>query len=216
MELRDVSFKNQSIPILNSLNMTFSPGLIGLIGDNGQGKTTLLQIMSGILEPSQGHVLIDDQDIYKNLQLKQQISYLPAHSFLYPHLKLLENFHFIVKVKKLSQEKLMMLLPQFFSAEELQRYSHVLYSKLSDGLKKRAMLVASLLPTVRYYFFDEPCTALSMAWRKFCWEYLAQLSKTHCVVVSSHHPDELIAYCKHAYTLEDRMLKPYVRMLAPC
>lgn len=216
MELRDVSFKNQQHLILQSVSFSLATGLVGLLGDNGQGKTTLLQIMSGLLKPSGGRVLINHEDIYQNVALKHHLSYVPAHSFLYPHMSLIENFHVLLKIKRLSENKLTTLWQQFFSEEEQARYRHVLYGKLSDGLKKRAMLIAGLLPDADYYFLDEPCTALSTAWRQSIWQHLHQLAQMHCVVVSSHHPEELTPFCDEAYVIQGKSLHTLAKAEPTC
>ena len=70
---------------LDSLNTVIEDGCIcGLVGSNGAGKSTLLRLIAGVYQPTEGRITVDEQDIYENMAVKQQIYFVPDDLYFLP------------------------------------------------------------------------------------------------------------------------------------
>lgn len=92
--------------ILNSINLTMSPGVYGLLGPNGTGKTTLMRIVADVLYPTRGKVLLNEQnkdemgDLYR-----AQIGYLPQDLGMYNHFSARDFLYYVAALKGLSKKE---------------------------------------------------------------------------------------------------------------
>lgn len=92
--------------IHNICTELYTGQLIGLIGKNGAGKTTLLKLLSTIMKPTSGRILLDNQDIVKSPNImRNTIGYLPQEVFAYPNLTVLEYLSYIASVKGMKKKE---------------------------------------------------------------------------------------------------------------
>jgi len=102
LELKEISMKYERKYILDDLFLEMNHGeLLVLLGESGCGKTTLLKIIAGIIEPEKGKILMDSEDITHLAPQKRKIGYVPQAQVLFPHMKIKENISFGQKFRKL-------------------------------------------------------------------------------------------------------------------
>lgn len=207
MHLIDIDYKMGTHPLFFQLKANFISGITAIVGANGCGKSTLLRILAGICRPTNGKIIINEQDLYQNLQLKKDIGYVPATPFLYPHLTLIENLTLCASVKKINKKTFKHVLPSILQQCNLFGYDEVLFGKLSDGLKKRSMIASQLIHQPRIMILDEPCAELDPFQRQHLWELFQQWqSMNRLIIFSSHHLQEVAKICNNMYQLSQGQL----------
>lgn len=207
MHLIDIDYKIGPQPLFHRLNANFTSGITAIVGANGCGKSTLLRILAGICQPSDGKLIIHEQDLYHTPQLKEKIGYVPATPFLYPHLTVIENIKLCARLRKINQKMFKSLLPTILHQCNLFEFQQILFGKLSDGLKKRTMIASQLIHQPRIVILDEPCAELDPFQRQQLWELFQQWqSMNRMIIFSSHHLQEVSRICNHIYQLSQGQL----------
>lgn len=207
MQFYDVNYAIGSNPLFEKLSFTLSKGkIIGLVGMNGSGKSTLLRMMSGLCEPDCGSITFDNHSLYTTRALQSQIGYVPSTPMLFPFLTVQENLRWISKQRKTPRLCHHDIIRQF----ELIGYQKVLFGKLSDGLKKRVCIASAFLHQPNLVILDEPCAGLDPTQRQQLWEVLrGYRNASRLIIVSSHHPEELAAFCDEIILLSQGKLLNY-------
>lgn len=153
---------NSTIKAVDNLNLTVNNGeIVGFIGPNGAGKTTTLKMMTGILKPDCGTVLINEYDMQKEpLKAKQVIGYIADSPDMFLRLKGIEFMNLISDIYKVPtevrKERIKTFATRFDLAEVLdkpmQSYSH--------GMRQKMMVAAALVHDPEVWILDEPLTGL--------------------------------------------------------
>lgn len=185
---------------LDGLSMNIGEGsLYGFVGPNGAGKTTTIKIMTGLLYPDSGSVLIDGIDALKEPQkLKERIGYVPDYFGVYDNLKVWEYMAFFascygvegLKARKRSQ----LLLAQVGLEEKVDSY----VDGLSRGMKQRLCLARAMIHQPKLLILDEPTAGLDPRTRMEFKEILLGLQEEGAtILISSHVLSELSELCTH-------------------
>ncbi|MDE5863169.1 MAG: ABC transporter ATP-binding protein [Lachnospiraceae bacterium] len=153
---------NGTVRAVDDLSLTVNNGeIVGFIGPNGAGKTTTLKMMTGILKPDSGTILINDFDMQKEpLKAKQVIGYIADSPDMFLRLKGLEFMNLISDIYKVPvevrKERIKTFATRFDLAEVLdkpmQSYSH--------GMRQKMMVAAALVHDPAVWILDEPLTGL--------------------------------------------------------
>ena len=153
---------NNKVKAIRDLSLDIPNGkIIGFIGLNGAGKTTLIKMMTGILKPDKGSIIINGLDIAKNpLEVKQDIGYITDNPDMFLRLTGIEFINFISDIynidEKTRKERISYLTKEFELTEILdkpmQGYSH--------GMKQKMMVVAALVHSPKVWILDEPMVGL--------------------------------------------------------
>ena len=153
---------NGSIRAVNNLNLTVKDGeIVGFIGPNGAGKTTTLKMMTGILKPDCGTILINGHDMQKTpLEAKQEIGYIADSPDMFLRLNGIEFMNLISDIYKVPldvrKERIKNFATRFDLADVLgkpmQSYSH--------GMRQKMMVAAALVHDPAVWILDEPLTGL--------------------------------------------------------
>lgn len=163
IEIKHVSKTfNRDIKAIDDVNLKIKDGeIVGFIGLNGAGKTTLIKMLTGVLKPDEGQILIDGYDIVKEpIQAKQIIGYMADSPDMFLRLTGLEYIHFlsdIYKVPKKEREERTKELCNKFQlddvlAKPMQGYSH--------GTRQKMMVVGALVHNPKVWILDEPLIGL--------------------------------------------------------
>lgn len=189
MRVKHLSKEIHHHKILTDIDFDIKTGsIVGIIGRNGAGKTTLLRTMVGILEPSYGDVLIEDESIFRNPRLKEQIIFVPDSS---EALKSYSTKEMLVLYKQIYpnfDEDYYIELMERFSLPEMKKIGN--YSK---GMKALFSLVIAFSTRAKYILLDEPTDGLDVIVKKRVLKILLEevASNEVAVIISSHRLDEL-------------------------
>lgn len=139
---------------------------VTLLGPSGCGKTTLLRIIAGFLEPSEGHVFIDGQDIVGIPAYQRDINTVFQRYALFPHLDVYDNIAFGLKIKKQPKDIIDQKVMRMLSLVGLEGYEHRDVTLMSGGQQQRIAIARALVNEPKVLLLDEPLSALDKNLRK--------------------------------------------------
>ncbi|RLI72651.1 ABC transporter ATP-binding protein [Candidatus Heimdallarchaeota archaeon] len=192
LEVENISAGYGNKDVLRDLSFVVGKNEIYiLLGVNGAGKTTTFRVISGILPPSKGKVLVDGINLWTEPEkAKRKIGYLPEGERIYPDLSVYKNMLFFAKVYKVDKKRINELLRDF----GLEKYRSAKAGNLSRGLRKRLALARALLHDPEILVLDEPFSNLDvpgvLSLREKIWEMLRRgkvvLFSTHILTELQH------------------------------
>lgn len=156
LAFQDVTKKYGDVLALNSLSFEIpSNKIIGLIGANGAGKTTILKHIIKYLRPDSGTILLAGQDIYSFPDVAFPISFIPDTPVYYEELTIMEHLHFIAAMYN-TEEK----IDDLISALDLSNHLNKVPGALSKGTLQKLMIACALLRSYDLLIADEPFSGL--------------------------------------------------------
>ena len=168
----------------------------GFLGPNGAGKSTTMNIMTGCLSATAGHVRIDGHDIFDEPeQAKKRIGYLPEHPPLYMNETPLEYLTFVGEAKGLRGEELKRQIHEVMEMTKIDHMKNRRISALSKGYKQRVGIAQALVGDPKVVILDEPTVGLDPIQIIEIRDLIKELGKTHTVIFSSHILSEVQAIC---------------------
>lgn len=153
---------NSTIRAVDNLNLTVNNGeIVGFIGPNGAGKTTTLKMMTGILKPDCGSILINDYDMQKEpLKAKQVIGYIADSPDMFLRLKGIEFMNLISDIYKVPTEVRKERIKTFATRFDLADVLDKPMQSYSHGMRQKMMVAAALVHDPEVWILDEPLTGL--------------------------------------------------------
>ncbi|WP_026422102.1 ATP-binding cassette domain-containing protein [Actinokineospora inagensis] len=190
---------------LAGIELRVDAGMTGLLGPNGAGKTTLMRILTGVLRPTSGRVLVGEHDLTTSAgrtAVKRLLGYLPQELSLYPDLTARETLDYIALLKGIDDRKARAaqtadLLDQVGLAEHGSRR----VGMFSGGMKRRLGIAQALLGDPRLIVVDEPTAGLDPHERMRFRALLAQLGGDRVTILSTHILDDVAQTCPRVCVL---------------
>lgn len=139
---------------------------VTLLGPSGCGKTTLLRILGGFIEPTEGHVIFDGQDIAKMPPYKRELNTVFQKYALFPHMSVYDNIAFGLKIKKMSKDVIEQKVMKMLKLIGLEGYEKKDVTLLSGGQQQRVAIARALVNEPNVLLLDEPLGALDLKLRK--------------------------------------------------
>jgi lipopolysaccharide export system ATP-binding protein len=180
---------------------------VGLLGPNGAGKTTSFYMISGLITPDAGHVMLDDADITKLPMYRRArlgVGYLPQESSIFRGLTVEENILAVLQVVEPDQERREQMLENLlaeFSITHL-RYSHAL--ALSGGERRRVEIARALAAQPQFLLLDEPLAGIDPIAVKDIRDLIGHLKRRGLgVLITDHNVRDTLAIVDRAYILHD-------------
>ncbi|MCG8335636.1 MAG: ABC transporter ATP-binding protein [Proteobacteria bacterium] len=171
----------------------------GLLGPNGAGKTTTIKLLTGLTKPNEGKILYFGNSFFSHpKQAKKLIGVVPQHSNLDRDLTAFENLnlHAILHAipKKLRKEK----IDQALEFAGLQDYKSKQVKTFSGGMKRRLVIVRSLLHDPKILFLDEPTVGLDPQIRRSLWDLVVKVNqvKKTAILLTTHYIEEADKLCQ--------------------
>lgn len=166
--------------------------IYGLIGPDGAGKTTLIRMLCGVLEPDAGTARVAGCDITREREtLRERIGYMSQRFSLYPDLTVRENLIFFADLFEVPQVEQNRLLPELLEFSDLTRFQQRPAGLLSGGMKQKLALACTLIHQPEVLLLDEPTTGVDPVARREFWRILyGLLQQRVTVLVSTPYMDE--------------------------
>lgn len=166
--------------------------VVGIVGANGAGKTTMLEMMMGLRHPSGGVVnLLGIDMVHNGEKAKEKIGVCLQEQCIYKKARVLEIICFFHDLYKAPLE-----VNQVLDMVNLREYQNIRVMNLSGGLKQRVALAIAVIGNPDILFLDEPTTGLDPEARREIWNAILQFKKnSKTVILSSHYMDEVQRYC---------------------
>lgn len=177
--------------------------VVSLLGHNGAGKTTLIKCLSSLLYPSEGNIIYNGKDIYKNIrEYRLQIGYLlGGERGLYNRLTGRENAVYLSALKGVFRKDIKEKIEKYFEMFELQEFIDKRVENYSRGMKQKLHIINALLTDAKVIFLDEPTAGMDPISAKKTRDIIKKMAREQerTILITSHMMNEV-------EDLSDRML----------
>ena len=186
-----------SFTAVDDLSFTIGEGHVyGFLGPNGAGKSTTMNMMTGCLSATEGHVKIDGFDIFEEpMEARRRIGYLPEQPPLYLGETPEEYLRFVGEAKGLRGGELEAQIDEVIEVTRLEPMRHRVIRALSKGYRQRVGIAQALLGNPEVVILDEPTVGLDPIQILEIRELIRSLGERHTVILSSHILSEVQAMC---------------------
>jgi ABC-type nitrate/sulfonate/bicarbonate transport system ATPase subunit len=201
LEVKNVSKSFDGKPVLNDISVELNQGeLVCLLGVSGGGKTTLFNIISGLLTPDSGSVLLDGKDITNR---PGHISYMLQKDLLLPYRTIADNVALPLLLKGVKKKEARRQVSPVFSQFGLEGTQKKYPSQLSGGMRQRAALLRTYMFSKDVALLDEPFSALDTITKSSMHKwYMGVMEKIHLsTLFITHDIDEAILISDRIYLL---------------
>lgn len=170
--------------------------IVGLLGHNGAGKTTIMKMMTGYLEPSSGAVEIDGLNIEQHrVAVQQQIGYLPENDPLYPEMSVIDYLDYAATLHDIPRHERNARIAEAIDKTALQDKALQPIGTLSRGYRQRVGVAQAILHKPRLLILDEPTNGLDPTQVQHMRDLIRALAKEATVIISTHILQEVKAIC---------------------
>ncbi len=200
LELRNISKSYKNKKVLKDINLTIGSGeIVSLLGPSGCGKTTLLNIVLGLTEQTNGQLFYNGQDISKQSMQERGFNIVFQDFALFPHLNAYDNIVYGLKNKK--QQMTKDEIQEYVDFLELAPHLHKKIHELSGGQKQRVSIARTLVMQPKILLLDEPLSALDGVIKESIKERIKSIARQFnlTTIIVTHDPEE-------ALTLSDKVL----------
>jgi lipopolysaccharide export system ATP-binding protein len=210
LKLRNISLFFDKRKILENINLDLNEGqILGLLGPNGVGKSTVFNIIIGLLKPHYGSVFMNNDNITAlpifERTKKFKIGYVPQYGGYFHDLTLRENLkaisEIVIENKKLQNEKIDILISKF----ELDSIQNIKAEYLSGGQKKKLVISMALLSEPKILLLDEPFAALDLMTIKNLQQIIIDLQTNNniSIILCDHQARDLLSCVDVAVVLSN-------------
>ncbi len=212
IEIKDLSFSYDNDKFINNLNLNIEYGeMLGIMGNTGCGKSTLVQLIAGLIKPNNGQIIIDGDNITNKKFDKAILRKKLGIVFQFPEMQLFEqtvqkDIYFGLKKFRLSDEE------KYKRAKDILALLNLDFDKIKDksplalsGGEKRKIAVAGILVwNPKYLILDEPIAGLDSDSRENFMNLLVKLKKTGItIIIISHNADYIAEYCDRVIVMDN-------------
>ncbi len=212
IEIKDLSFSYDNDKFINNLNLNIEYGeMLGIMGNTGCGKSTLVQLIAGLIKPNNGQIIIDGDNITNKKFDKAILRKKLGIVFQFPEMQLFEqtvqkDIYFGLKKFRLSDEE------KYKRAKDILALLNLDFDKIKDksplalsGGEKRKIAVAGILVcNPKYLILDEPIAGLDSDSRENFMNLLVKLKETGItIIIISHNADYIAEYCDRVIVMDN-------------
>ena len=183
-----------ALTAIQHVSFDLHPGeVLGLLGPNGSGKSTTVKILTGLLQPTSGEVLIDGHDAFADLpSYKATIGYVPEEPHLYTYLTGPEYLRLIGRLRLLSESALDDKIDRFLKLLGIYDDRYQTLSSYSKGMRQKILVAAAVLHNPRLVILDEPFSGLDVTAARVLKAFVRALADEGKMVVFSSHVLEVV------------------------
>ncbi|MFR0786833.1 MAG: ABC transporter ATP-binding protein [Vescimonas sp.] len=161
LQFHDVAKRYGAKEALRGIDLTLTPGVYGLLGPNGAGKSTLMNILTGNLRPTRGHVTLDGEDtVSMGEAFRRRLGYCPQQQALYPGFTGEQFLYYMASLQGMSREDAKRRMDWALARLDLTEAAGCPIRGWSGGMKQRLLLAQSLLHDPDILVLDEPTAGL--------------------------------------------------------
>lgn len=203
IEVKNVTKKYGNFTAVDNITFNVKDGeVVGLLGQNGAGKSTTMNMITGFIEPTEGTIIVNGFDIMKkSLKAKKQIGYMPENVPLYPELTVKEFVSYMAELKLVGRKERKQEVENAIKETGLEEVKNKLIRNLSRGYKQRVSMAGALVGNPEVLILDEPTVGLDPKQIIEIRNLIKNLGKKHTVILSSHILSEISQICERVVIL---------------
>ncbi len=198
IEVKNVTKKYGNTTAVDNISFDVKDGeVVGFLGPNGAGKSTTMNMITGFIEPTEGQIIVNGNDISKKTKkAKKQIGYMPESVPLYYELTVKEFVNYMAELKFVGRKERKAEVEKAIKETGLQEVQKKLIRNLSRGYKQRVSLAGALVGNPDVIILDEPTVGLDPKQITEIRSLIKELGKKHTVILSTHILSEVSQICE--------------------
>ena len=187
--------------VLKDINYTFKQGNIyGLIGKNGSGKTMLLKAMSGFLRPSNGKVIVNDQELYLKEEFPKDMGVMIGNCEYIKDMTGKDNLKYLASLlKKIDDDRINEVIDIVNLTDEKDK----LVKKYSLGMKQKLGIAQAIMEYPKILLLDEPFNGIDNESVSKIKKYLCSIKKDTIIIIATHYKEDIDNFCDSIIKLEN-------------
>jgi ABC-2 type transport system ATP-binding protein len=193
-----------SVPAVQNVTFTLKPGqVLGYLGPNGSGKSTTVKMLTGLLEPTDGEVTHNGQNIHKDLAgYRKRLGYVPEEANLYPYLTGQEYLDMVATLRAMPDATKGTRISSLLELFSLWAHRYVALGSYSKGMRQRILLIAALMDNPDLLILDEPLSGLDVTSALIIKNLIQALSaRGKSIFYCSHILEVVEKVCTHLIVL---------------
>ena len=198
IELKDLTKTFEDFTAVDSLNLRINSGeFFGLLGPNGAGKTTTIGMLSTLLLPTRGEILIDGERLTRKRQdIKRKVSVITQEYSMRQDMDMDEIMEYQGRLYFITVKQIRTRTEELFRFAGLMEHRYKTIRKLSGGMKRKLMVCRALLTEPEILLLDEPTAGMDAISRRQMWNLLRQLNEQGLtILLTTHYMEEAQALC---------------------
>jgi ABC-2 type transport system ATP-binding protein len=205
IDVKNITRTYGDFTAVEDVSFEISPGeIVGLLGHNGAGKTTIMKMMTGYLEPTGGAITIDGLDIAADRQrIQQKIGYLPENCPVYPEMTVVGYLDYAAALHGVPEDERPARIADAIARTELQEKAIQPIAKLSRGYRQRTGVAQAILHKPAILILDEPTNGLDPTQIQHMRALITELAGHSTIIISTHILQEVQAVCNRAIIIKD-------------
>ena len=209
IELRALCKAFDPLQALDHLTLAVGQGeIFGLLGPNGSGKTTTINLISGLATPTSGEVQVMGYEMPRYARrIRQMLGTVPQETALYEELSAWDNLDFHADLFGVTRQHKKTRIRQMLELVQLQERQRSRVSTFSGGMKRRLALARALLHDPQLLYLDEPTLGVDVQSRRAIWDYILALKQQgKTVLITTNYLEEAQALCERLAILDQGKL----------
>lgn len=197
---KDSSNHNTVFLANNNISFEAKPSqVVGILGPNGAGKTTLLRIIAGIMEPTEGSVIIDGENYQNNaINIKKKIAFLSGNTKLYKDISVYELLKMCGEYYEVPKQELDSRIANIIKKFDMESFQNQKIASLSTGQYQRTSIARCLVHNPKYYILDEATSGLDIISSQVILDFIENEKKNKkCIIYSTHYMEEAEEICDY-------------------
>lgn len=199
IEVKDLCKNFKDFHAVDHLSLTVKQGeIFGLLGPNGSGKTTTINVISGLSVPTSGEIRVLGYDVRRNArQVRQILGSVPQETALYEELSAWSNMDFHADLFGIPRKEKKERITKLLELVQLLERKDSRVSTFSGGMKRRLALARALLHDPQLIYLDEPTLGVDVQARRVIWDYILALrDQGKTVLITTNYLEEAQALCE--------------------
>ncbi|ORX44545.1 hypothetical protein BCR36DRAFT_359698 [Piromyces finnis] len=182
----------KKVAVRNSCLSIGKNKVVALLGQNGAGKSTTMNIISGLSPPTKGDILVCNKSVRKNPSAVQsELGICPQHDILYKDLSAMEHLRLYSGIKGIKNcPELEEILINRLKAVQLYTVKDARAGTYSGGMKRRLSMIIATIGDPNVILLDEPTTGMDPVNRRYVWRFIEEFKKDRCVLLTTHSMEE--------------------------
>jgi len=203
------SFKNKKVAVKNTCLSVKKDMVLVLLGQNGAGKSTTMNIMSGLSPATAGDILIYNKSVKKNPEaIQSDLGICPQDDILFKNLTALEHLKLYSGLKGAEDTReLQDFLNNRLKAVQLYNVRNARSKTYSGGMKRRLSMIISTIGDPKVILLDEPTTGMDPVNRRYVWRFIEEFKKDRSIFLTTHSMEEADALGDKIIIMSDGIIK---------